>query len=950
MRLWLDLETYNEVDIAVGTYKYAETAEILLVAYAIDDGPVCVWDRTEDERSPVDFERAYESADEVIAHNAQFDRTILTTAERWFDEREVNIPVTPPLERWRCTMAQALSHALPASLSELCLVLRVPEDKSKLAEGKKLVRLFTQPQPSNRKVRRATRHTHPEEWKRFKLYAANDIEAMRESHRLMPSWNWSASAIAEWHLDQKVNSRGFFVDRELTQAGAIAAVVEKERIGTRFRELTGGTVDRPSQRAQFMNFLNARFALDIDNTRSDTFKQLLKQDGVPAQCRELMQLSIASNKTSTAKYAKLDPSICNDGRFRGATQFAGAGRTRRDAGRGPQFQNLPSRGLPSAESVEDYIDALKRGMHDLFFDDLMLYGAAALRGTVIAPPDKKLIVADLSNIEGRMLAWLANERWKLQAFRDYDKGIGPDLYNITAVSIIGGDPWNVGKANRNTFGKVPDLACIAEGQLVDTDFGLVPIENVTTEMRVWDGTEFVAHEGVVARGFKETIEYQGLVATIDHRVFVEGREEAIDFGEAVRTNTPLVKSHSDICKISLRTQEGPGLSQLWRAGSDVRVLFGDGCVPLGDAQHRAASDEEASTRSDSQQRGLQTRQPPLGYPRREQPEQTHQHPLDFVGDRCEELALLGEPSAAPFARGNDARADIRGREVGSDGKTQELARYRGKARVFDIINAGPRHRFTVSGCVVHNCGYRGGVTGFQTFARAYNVRMADHWGTILENIAPKFIEKAKENLEKWGYPQLEQLEISELEWIASETCKLAWRARHPATCQLWYDLQDSVVSAIRCWGETFKAGLYLQARCVTHMGQRWLLIRLPSGRFLTYFEPNIERDGTITYWGEAAEEGSTIRAWVKCYTHGGKLTGNACQTLARDQLFATIPEAERQGYPLILKVHDEDITETPDTDEYTAAGLSAIIATNQSWNKGLPLAAAGFEAYRYKKE
>jgi DNA polymerase len=702
MNLWLDLETYNEVtDLkAVGVYRYAEDAEILLFAYAVDEAAPRVWDLTAGEPMPAELTHALAHADEITAQNANFDRVVLRAQGPRYGIQ------APALERWRCTMAWSLSHALPGGLSEMCEVLQVPEDKAKLKEGKRLVGLFCKAQPANRKVRRATRHTHPAEWARFKAYAANDIEAMRESARRLPTWNWNASAIAEWHLDQRINDRGFHVDRELTSAGARAAVAEKERIGARFRELTGGVVDRPSQRQQLMDFLNARFGLYLDNTRGDTFNQLMKPGDLPAQAVELMQLSIASNKTSTAKYAKLHPSVCRDGRFRGAVQFAGAGRTRRWAGRGPQFHNLPSRGLPPAEKVEQYIEALKRDMHDLFFDDLMLYGAAALRGTVISPIGRKLVVADLSNIEGRMLAWLANERWKLQAFRDFDAGIGPDLYNITAVSIIGGDPWQVEKKNRNVFGKVPDLAS----------------------------------------------------------------------------------------------------------------------------------------------------------------------------------------------------------------------------------------------------GYRGGVAGYQTFARAYGVRMADHWDTIQKMIAPRFIIKAHENLAKWGRDQLDFLEISELEWIASETCKLAWRARHPATVKLWYDIQDACVNAIRNWGETFTAGLHLRMRCVTHLGQRWLLIRLPSGRYLTYFDPAIERDGTLTYWGEATEEGKTTRMWVKCFTHGGKITGNCCQTLARDQLAATMPEAEARGYPLVLTVHDEDITETPDTDDYSAATLSAIIATNQPWNRGLPLAAAGFEAGRYKKE
>lgn len=694
-RLWLDFESFNTIDLKdVGTYKYAETAEIMLAAYAMNDGPVRVWDLTTGLPDPI-FYQALQEADEVWAHNAQFDKALVSAS--------LALP-RPPLEKWRCSMAQALSHALPASLSDLCTVLKVPEDKTKIAEGKKLVQLFCKPQPQGRKVLRATRETHPAEWQRFVAYAANDIEAMRECVRRMPTWNWNAAAIAEWHLDQRINERGFQVDRDLTRAGAQAAITEKTRIASRVAMLTGGQC-RPSQRDKFMSYLNTRFGLSLSDTRSETFRSMIKAGGLDPVCVELMQLSIASNKTSTAKYAALDPAVQNDGRFRGGLQFAGASRTRRWAGRLFQPHNLPSRGLPDAEDVERYIHMLKHGAHHLFFDNLMLYGAAALRGVVVAKTGHKLVVADLSNIEGRVLAWLAGEHWKLRAFREYDAGTGPDLYNITAASILGGDPWKVSKKDRNVFGKVPDLAS----------------------------------------------------------------------------------------------------------------------------------------------------------------------------------------------------------------------------------------------------GYQGGVAGYQTFARVYGVRMADHWQTIQQQIDSRLIYKAHANLDKFGRPQLSSLEIGETEWLASESCKLAWRERHPATVKLWYALQDAAKSAITHPGMVYNVGEFLRVGVVEYAGHNWLAVALPSGRYLTYFDPRLI-DGNITYMGESAEEGKTTRQWIRVWTHGGKMTGNCCQTVARDILTPSLRIAEERGYLPVLTVHDEAITEVPDNPEFSSAGLVEILSHNPEWATGLPLAAAGFEAYRYKKD
>lgn len=707
--LWLDRETWSEVDLKlVGTALYAETAEDLLLAYAIDDGPEVVWDCTAEEMHDELYYALEDEEQLVTAHNAYFDRTIHN------GPAQQRLPRVR-LERWRCSMAQALSHALPGGLSELCQVLDVPESQAKLKEGDKLLRLFTRPQPANRKIRRPTRHTHPAEWERFKAYAARDIGSMRECVRRMPRWNWNASAIAEWHCDQRINERGIFIDRELARAGVHAAVSEKARIGQRFREITGGL--NPGQRDKVKDFVLERYHVALDNTTKDTFTQLLKDKSHDPEFRELMELSMQANKTSTAKYAKLEPMIQDDGRFRGALQFAGASRTRRWAGRGPQYHNLPSRGLPPAELVDLYIETLKGQSHDLFFQDseMMWYGSAALRGTVIASPGKKLEVADLSNIEGRMLAWVADEAWKLEAFRAYDAGTGPDLYNITAVSIIGGDPWKVPKVDRNVFGKVPDLAS----------------------------------------------------------------------------------------------------------------------------------------------------------------------------------------------------------------------------------------------------GYQGGVSGYQTFAKAYGVRMADHWNTIQRQISQHLVEKAHENLHTWGRPQVAELEISETEWLASETCKLAWRARHPATTKFWYALGDAAKQAIQRPGFLFTAGKYIRVKCVIFKDQKWLVVSLPSGRYLTYFNPKLirtdpKREGlaafSITYEGEASEDGKTSRHWTRVFTHGGKMTGNVCQALARDVLTPALMTAEVRGYLPVLSVHDEAIAEVQNDDRYSARGLIDILATNPQWAVGLPLAAAGFEAYRYKKD
>jgi len=91
------------------------------------------------------------------------------------------------------------------------------------------------------------------------------------------------------------------------------------------------------------------------------------------------------------------------------------------------------------------------------------------------------------------------------------------------------------------------------------------------------------------------------------------------------------------------------------------------------------------------------------------------------------------------------------------------------------------------------------------------------------------------------------------------------------------------------------------------------------------------------------------RKWERLRTYGGRLVENICQAVARDVLAYSLPSIEKAGYEIVLTVHDEIISEAPDTDEYTHEHLAELMSAGCDWTEGLPLAAAGFEAYRYRK-
>lgn len=181
--LWIDLETYCDVPIKFGTYRYAEAAEVMLVAYAVGNARAAVWDLTAGECMPDELAAALaEEYLPVCAHNAQFDRVVWNSSS-----------VLPHLttERWRCSMVKAYAHSLPGGLDKLCEVLGVPAEHAKEKDGRNLIRLFCMPPPKSAKNKeRATGVTHPEEWARFVEYARLDVEAMREVWKRSPSWNY----------------------------------------------------------------------------------------------------------------------------------------------------------------------------------------------------------------------------------------------------------------------------------------------------------------------------------------------------------------------------------------------------------------------------------------------------------------------------------------------------------------------------------------------------------------------------------------------------------------------------------------------------------------------------------------------------------------------------------------------------------------------------------------
>ena len=314
--LYLDLETYSATKLTVhGLHVYAVDAEILLMAYAVNDGKVNVVEQPNAEVAKLLLDPDVQ----IVAHNAQFDRTILRHA--WQMDTDVS--------RWHCTMARALAHSLPGGLGDLCQLFNLSDDQAKDKDGRRLISLFCAPQPVNRKFDRATKDTHPEDWAAFVHYAAQDIVSMRELYKRLPTWNYKGDELELWHLDQRVNDRGVAIDRELVNGALTAVEQEKKRLSEQAHKQTEGAVGSANQRDALLEHLVKQYGVTLPDLRTSTVERRIADPDLPEPVRELLRIRLAASMSSTAKFKKFKQCTSDDGRLRGTLQFCGASRTGR---------------------------------------------------------------------------------------------------------------------------------------------------------------------------------------------------------------------------------------------------------------------------------------------------------------------------------------------------------------------------------------------------------------------------------------------------------------------------------------------------------------------------------------------------------------------------------------------------------------------------------------------
>ncbi len=876
--LWFDCETYSECDLfSAGTHAYAEhpSTEITVVQWAIDDGEPLVLDCTLPNQ-PIGLatleDLLRDPSTIVIAHNSHFDRTLLRHV--W--------GMGVPGERWRDTMVNALAHVLPGALGKIGAVLGLAEDEAKDKRGRELINLFCKPRPKNHKLRRATRETHPKEWAEFLEYSRQDVVAMRAIDKRLPNWNYRDGhpELALWHLDQRINDRGLAIDLDLARAAIGAVAEEQQRLKAETAAATDGAVRSPSQRDELLSYILLEHGVRLPDMSADTLRRRAEDPNLPDAVKLLINLRLEATKASTAKYKAAINATSGDGRLRNALQFCGAARTGRWAGRLMQLQNLPrpSRGFGEEEQALG-IASIKAGAASMLYDNVMQLAADCIRGLIVAPPGRKLCIADLSNIEGRVLAFLAGEEWKLQAFREFDAGRGADIYKLAYARSFGVDASKVDKDQRQ-IGKVQEL------------------------MLGYEGGVGAYLTGAATYGFDIADLAASVQAATDGATWRETLK-SFDWFKAKGLTYGLPVEHWAACRVLVDAwrEAHPHTRALWSALKDAYIravahrgetvavgkhlkVRADGAwlrIRLPSGRYLCYLSPEVDADGGCSYMGVDQ------YTRQWKRIRTHGGKLAencLAGDALvlTEYGWMRIGSVPLSARVWDGVEWVR-----HDGLT-----YSGKQATISIDGVGmtPDHR------ILTTEGWRQ-ASSCEGLERVH-CRLPD----------------ARAGGQQRGL-QRQQLHVGDVQAAGEQHPTIAPRGHASGA-----DDRDAGVGSLR--GGVQHAPLSVGPRVANRSGVEPVYDLLncgPRNRF------------------------------VVCSNHGIPfIVHNCTQAVARDVLFASMPSIEAEGYEIVLSVHDELLTETPDTEAYNHERLAALMSAVPDWAPGLPLAAAGFETTRYRKD
>ena len=460
--LSIDIETKSSVDIGkAGLYRYAQSEdfEVLLFAYQMDDGEVELVDLAQGEQIPENVQLMLKDVAVVKhAYNAAFEWYCLNRAG-----------YETPLEQWRCTMIHGLYCGYTAGLDATGKAIGLPQDKQKLTTGKALIRYFCVPcKPTKSNGNRTwnlPRHA-PEKWELFKGYCKQDVVT---EHAILKRLNYFPVPEEEqelWQQDIRMNAFGVRVDSKLIEGALTIDGVSSAELTEEAINITG--LQNPNSTAQLKVWVEKELSdsleadVELPGLRKEDVSMLLERNDLSKEIRRVLEIRQQLGKTSIKKYVAMETAKGTDDRVRGLTQYYGANRTGRWAGRLVQLQNLPRNYLKTLDYARELVKTKNYDGIRFLYGNVPDTLSQLIRTAFIPSEGHKFVVADFSAIEARVIAWLAGEQWVNEVFATHGKiyeATASQMFHVPIEKIVKGNP----EYSLRQKGKVATLALGYQG-------------------------------------------------------------------------------------------------------------------------------------------------------------------------------------------------------------------------------------------------------------------------------------------------------------------------------------------------------------------------------------------------------------------------------------------------------------------------------------------------------
>jgi DNA polymerase len=527
--IYINIKAFSDVDVInAGVYRYVESQkfELLVLSYSIDGGKVQVVDVANGEIIPEVILRALtDNSILKYAYNATFVRICLSMHLRrnypnyfksYNASDDTSVGYLDP-SAWRCIMIGGAYDGLPFSFKSVCEIMNL--EIRKMNDVSVLERYFCVPDYNG------VRHYQSEaseKWEDFKRHTMYELEVVFELHKKLLRFPVPEAVWDEYHLGEIINDRGILLDKPMVEQAVFFGELAKASLKKKLQHFTN--LENPQSAQQMKRWLSEH-GVNTSSLNKSTIQQLIKS--VSLEVKQVLLLYQQLTKNSLSKFSVMQNVVCCDNFVRGMFQFYGASRSGRFSSRHLQFHNLPKNHISNLSEAREL---LKRGDYNalkrIFGDNLSDILSQLIRTAFIPREGYKFIVADFSAIEARVIAWLAGEQWRMEAFAK-----GEDIYCASAAKLFGVPVEKHGVNNHlRQKGKIAELACGYGGSVNalkdmggdDLNLSDAELKQIVVDWRT-ASPHITALWGAVDGAVKNAIRYKTTTETHGLRFLYQGK-------------------------------------------------------------------------------------------------------------------------------------------------------------------------------------------------------------------------------------------------------------------------------------------------------------------------------------------------------------------------------------------------------------------------------------------